>query len=542
MHERQRTAKRRKIQNVVIMKILLTTLNSKYVHSNLALKYLYTVVADEHSDVDVREFTINHDPAYIYTELVRANYDMVCFSCYIWNIEQIKALCSDLKKAKPNMQICLGGPEVSFDGPKFAVENPWVDLILCGEGEYSFYRLCQVMTEGGSLNSIPGLIYRANGKVFVNGQMEPMDFNLIPFPYSMVDCKPDQVVYYESVRGCPFRCTYCLSSIDKDLRCLSVDRVKTDLGYFIYKKVMQVKFIDRTFNYHIERAYEIFRYLIETDNGITNFHFEICGDLLDKKTLDLLAKARPGLFQFEIGIQSTNPKTLAAIHRKENVYPLLYNIEQLIKLRNIHIHVDLIAGLPYETYEIFKRSFDKVYQLKADAFQLGFLKVLKGTPIFAQVEEHKILYRNKAPYEVISTAYIKAEELARLHMIENMLDIYYNRGGFSHTLEYFIAVLEKGAFGFYEMLADFYYETGYQHRNRKKEDQYRILRQFALVLEAQEKEREEQASDTALRKENAGLQGLTQEIESLLCIDIAETFQAEECKRFHKKGWEISHE
>lgn len=510
------------------MKILLTTLNSKYVHSNLAIKYLYTVVADEYSDVEVREFTINHDPTYIYTELVRANYDMVCFSCYIWNIEQIKALACDLKKARPEMLICLGGPEVSHDGPRFAVQNPWADLILCGEGEYSFYRLCQVLekAEETAMKTIPGLIYRKEGKIYVNSQVEPMDFNLIPFPYSILECKSDQVVYYESVRGCPFRCTYCLSSIDKSLRPLAMDRVKADLGYFIYKKVMQVKFIDRTFNYDRKRAYEIFRYLMENDNGVTNFHFEICGDLLDQPTLELLRGARKGLFQFEIGIQSANPDTLKAINRPENVYPLLYNIEQLVKMGNIHIHVDLIAGLPYETYELFGRSFNKVYGLGADALQLGFLKVLAGTPICSEVESHGIVYRDKAPYEVIRTSYISAEELARLHMVENMVDIYYNRGGFAHTLKTWIDDLGRGAFGFFEALADFYYGKGYQHRNRKKEDQYRILRRFGVETGLlREVEKEEQPA----------LQQM-----SPLALDLAETFNEEEQKRFYKKGWEVT--
>ena len=284
------------------MRVLLTTLNSKYVHSNLALKYLYTVTAGEYRNIEVREFTINNDPNYIYTELVRANYNMVCFSCYIWNVEQIKLLAADLKKACPDTLIVLGGPEVSFNGAKFMQENPWADFIICGEGEYSFYRFCEVMNEAERpFDTVPGLIYRQSGKIYVNEQIEPMDFNLIPFPYSMLDCEEDKVVYYESSRGCPFGCTYCLSSTEKRVRSLKTDRVKADLGYFLYKRVMQVKFIDRTFNYNKERAYEIFKYLIDNDNGVTNFHFEICAELLDNRTLELLKTARKGLFQMEIG-------------------------------------------------------------------------------------------------------------------------------------------------------------------------------------------------------------------------------------------------
>lgn len=505
------------------MRVLLTTLNSKYVHSNLALKYLYTVTAGEYRNIEVREFTINNDPNYIYTELVRANYNMVCFSCYIWNIEQIKLLAADLKKACPDTLIVLGGPEVSFTGAKFMQENPWADFIICGEGEYSFYRFCEVMNEPQRpFDTVPGLIYRQSGKIFVNEQIEPMDFNLIPFPYSMLDCEEDKVVYYESSRGCPFGCTYCLSSTEKRVRSLKTDRVKADLGYFLYKRVMQVKFIDRTFNYNKERAYEIFKYLIDNDNGVTNFHFEICAELLDNRTLELLKTARKGLFQMEIGIQSANPPTLAAIGRNENVYPLLYNTERLIALGNIHIHVDLIAGLPYESYEIFKRSFDKVYALHADALQLGFLKVLAGTPIEAQTLQHGIVYREHAPYEVVATDYISAAELAHLKMIENMLDIFWNRGGFMHTMEYLIEELGQGAFGFYETLADYYYESGYQNRDRKKDDQYRILLAFAKHVAAER-----------------NLPRLTERTLARLTRDAEETMNPENLKRFLRKGWEI---
>ena len=506
------------------MKILLTTLNSKYVHSNLALKYLYTVMAGEKSHVEVCEFTINNDPGYVFSELVRANYDMVCFSCYIWNIEQIKVLARDFREACPSVKILVGGPEVSFCGPEFMKENPWADYAICGEGEYSFYRLCQVLESiDKRFDTVPGLIYRQDGKIYVNGLVEPMDFNLIPFPYSVLDCEKDRVVYYESSRGCPFRCSYCLSAADTSVRFLNMDRVKSELGYFLYKKPPQVKLIDRTFNARPERAYEIFRYLIAGDNGVTNFHFEICADLLDDRTLNLLAEARKGLFQMEIGIQSTNPATLAAVGRKDNVYPVLYNTERLIKLGNIHVHVDLIAGLPYESYEIFARSFDKVYPLGADMLQLGFLKVLSGTPLYNQVEAHGIKYRSRAPYEVISTDYIRAGELVRLKMIENMLDIYYNRGGFETALKFLIDTVDRGAFGFYEKLADFYYENGYQHRDRKKEDQYRILLEFAESL--------------AGGSESGDIKDRTRQ---LLEADMSRSTNPEIVKRFLRKGWELT--
>ena len=297
-----------------------------------------------------------------------------------------------------------------------------------------------------------------------------------------------------------------------------MERVKGDLGYFLYKKVKQVKFIDRTFNYDEARAYEIFKYLIDNDNGVTNFHFEICADLMSERLIALLKTTRKGLFQLEIGIQSTNPETLAAINRKENVYPVLYNTEKLLEAGNIHIHVDLIAGLPYETYQLFARSFDKVYALGADMLQMGFLKVLKGTPMDGERLKYGIKARARAPYEVISTRWLSAMELVRLKSIEKVLDIFYNRKGFSSTLDFLMKALEKTPFRLYEALADYYYSRGFQHKNHKKEDQYRILRSFCAENLTEE---------------------LREQAFAALQRDLEETFAPEEVKRFLKRGWEI---
>ena len=298
-----------------------------------------------------------------------------------------------------------------------------------------------------------------------------------------------------------------------------MERIRRDLRYFLYKKVMQVKFVDRTFNYDEERACQIIGFILENDNGVTNFHFEICADLVSDRMINLLAKARPGLFQLEIGIQSTNPETLRAVDRKENVYPVLYNAERLAGLDNIHVHVDLIAGLPFETYELFNRSFDKVYRLGADAFQLGLLKVLKGTPIAAMKERYGIVARERAPYEIISNMWMSAGQLVRLKTIENMLNIYYNRGGFSRAMEALTDAFGGKPFDLYESLADFYYENGYQHKNRKKEDQYRILRRF--IIERTDGPAAADAATAALEE------------------DLRSALNPEEVKRFLKKGWEI---
>ncbi len=511
------------------MKILLTTLNSQYVHSNLAIRYMYTVIANEDCETELREFSINNDLNYIYNEIVRADYDLVCFSCYLWNIEETSVLCSDLKKAKPDMKILIGGPETSFDSADFMTENDWCDYLISGEGEYPFFRLVQLltgkrqaydMTEEDELSTIPGLSYRAGNLIYVNEQIDPLDFNSIPFPYSVLEPEQDKVVYYESSRGCPFRCSYCMSSIDKTVRALDASRVESELKYFLFKNLTQVKFIDRTFNYDRERAYKIINYIIQNDNGVTNFHFELCGDLLDDRTLELLGKARKGLFQLEIGIQSTNPETLRAVNRAENVYPVLYNTGRLAELGNCHTHVDLIAGLPYETMETFERGFDKVYALKADAFQMGFLKVLKGTEIHRRASEFGIVYRDHTPYEVVSTKWISAEEMVHLKEMDRMLDTYYNRKGFSHTLDYLTS--EMTPFKLFSRLAAFYYERGYQNRDRRKDDQYRIMLEFSKVL-----------------SEDGTVADCDKEVLKTLDLDARETMDRINYGRFIRKGWEI---
>ncbi|NLP31187.1 MAG: DUF4080 domain-containing protein [Clostridiales bacterium] len=504
------------------MKILLTTLNSKYIHSNLALKYLYAVCEDFHECLYLQEFTINNDNDYIYGELIREGYDIICFSCYIWNIERTLSLVDDIKKAKPNIITILGGPEVSFQPFDLMKNNKGIDFILTGEGEESFPLLLEILSRENweRMNTIKGLIYRQDGEIEVNPKGDPADFNQVPFPYKSLVSEADKIIYYESTRGCPFSCSYCLSAADRGVRALPLDRVKQDLSYFIYKNVKQVKFVDRTFNYNKVRALEIFKYLINLDNGVTNFHFEICADLFDQEALDLLKNARPGLFQFEIGIQSTNKDTLKAINRSMDFSNLSANIESLIESGNIHLHLDLIAGLPYEDYDSFKKSFNDVYALGADYLQLGFLKLLKGTPIADQIEEHGYVFRTSPPYEVISNKYISSEDLINLKMLERVFNLYYNRGGFQKSLEYCAYELCKSPFDFYEEFAHFYYLKGYQHKSHKREDLYRIFYQYG------------QWKDRFIS--GAGIK-----LEELLKQDLMQALTIKEINRFKRKRWEL---
>lgn len=503
------------------MKILLTTLNSKYVHSNLALKYLYASAEKSRNAIDILEFTINNEEDYVFTELLRKNYDVICFSCYIWNVDKTLYLAENLKKARPELRILLGGPEVSYDTIPFMSRHKYIDFIISGEGEAPFAELAEALiADTGEFEKIRGLTYRLDGKLYVNPIASPLHFESIPFPYLNLVCEEDKVMYYESSRGCPFQCSYCLSSVERRVRTLSMDRVKSDLSYFIYKRVKQVKFIDRTFNWDRRRCYEIMQYLIVSDNGETNFHFELCGDLLEEELLKLLGTARPGLFQFEIGVQSTNEEALHACSRTSDFSKLAENVKRLVEMGNIHIHLDLIAGLPYEDYESFRKSFNDVYSLGGHNLQLGFLKLIKGAPIRNQIEEHGYVYRSQAPYEIISSKYLSSLALVRLKRIENVLELYHNRKGFQRTLDFAAANLAGTPFDFYEELADYYYLKGFQHRSHKKEDLYRIF-----LLYAGWKER--------------FIPNIRDIVRELLLLDMRDTLNPEAIKKFERKGWEI---
>ncbi|GAB1475197.1 B12-binding domain-containing radical SAM protein [Bacillota bacterium] len=505
------------------MKVLLTTLNSKYIHSNLALKCLFSVCTEGGYSIELKEFTTNNTEDYIFGELLRGDYDVFCFSCYIWNIELTLPLAENLKKAKPEAVIVLGGPEVSWRGPEIMKKHRAVDFILAGEGEENLPVFLERLFSGDGepgFEDICGLHYRGEGKIFVNLPSEPADINLLPFPYSKLISEADKIMYYESTRGCPFSCSYCISAIEKGMRALSVERVKSDLSYFIYKGVKQVKFVDRTFNYDNARALEIIRYLMENDNGITNYHFELCGDIISDELLEILPAARPGLFQFEIGVQSTNPETLKSINRRCDFDLLFENVNRIREMGNIHLHLDLIAGLPHENYQSFAASFNHVYRMKPHMLQLGFLKLLPGTPIREEAEKYSYVFRSKAPYEVISNSFITAKELAKLKMVEMVFDLYYNRGGFENTLEYLSGAEGWEAFAFYENFADFYYSKGFQHKSHSKEDLYRILHSYISSLD----------------KDKQRVMGIA---ELLLERDMEHCLNPEAIRKFTKIGWEM---
>ena len=465
------------------MKILLAACNAKYIHSNLAVYNLKSCSGEYSSRVVVKEYTINQIRDDILKDIYLEQPDVVCFSCYIWNISFVRELVPDLKKILPQVEFWAGGPEVSYDAVEFLKKNPAFFGVMVGEGEETFHELAGYYIERKpeTLSGIRGVAFRDENKgrdIVHTGWRELMDLSKVPFAYSNLTEFKNRIIYYESSRGCPFSCSYCLSSIDKKLRFRDIELVKKELQFFINNKVPQVKFVDRTFNCKHDHAMEIWRYITENDNGITNFHFEISADLLRAEELALMKTMRPGLIQLEIGVQSTNPQTIKAIRRTMDFEKLKGIVEQIHSFGNIHQHLDLIAGLPYEGYDSFHKSFCDVYALRPEQFQLGFLKVLKGSHMMEMTGEYQILYKDREPYEVLSTAWLTYGEILRLKMVESMVEVYYNSGQFKNTLVF----LEKyfdDPFRMYEALGRFYEKKGYSEISHSRMRRYEILMEFA---------------------------------------------------------------
>ncbi len=524
------------------MKFLLVGINAKYIHSNPAIYSLRAYAGAELQPyIEIAEYTINHYSHDILADIYRRKPDVIGFSCYIWNFNLVKELLADLPKVLPDVDIWLGGPEVSFDGPEFLKEYPAVKGIMVGEGECTFKELLvhYKSTKEGELTDIPGLILR-EAKTPVR---EPLPMDEIPFLYDSLEKFENKIVYYESSRGCPFRCSYCLSSIDKTVRLRSTDKVKEELKFFLSHKVPQVKFIDRTFNCNHKHALEIWRYIKENDNGITNFHFEIAADIMTQEEIDLLSGLRPGLVQLEIGVQSTNEKTLKEINRFVNTEHIAKVVEQLKEKDNIHIHLDLIAGLPFENYDSFVNSFNEVYDMGPEQLQLGFLKVLKGSPMEERAEQYGISYQSKPPYEVLDTNWLSYKEVLKLKQVEEMVEIYYNSNQFRHTL-LLLADCFEGPFAMFESLASYYEDKGYFVQTPARVYRYQVLLDFAKQADSAREElyRELLTFDYYLR-ENAksrppfakNLDGYYQEIRSFYQKEEAEPVYLQEYKEYHAR-------
>ncbi len=469
------------------MKFLLVGINAKYIHSNPAVYSLKAYAGEGYEkEIEIAEYTINNRLEEVLSGIYERCPDVAAFSCYIWNWNFVRELTEELHKIKPQLPIWLGGPEVSFDAEEILRVCPWITGIMIGEGEETFQELVDYYKGGDSkegsigLEDIQGIVCRIGNRILRTEERPPMDMNRLPFLYRDRENFENRIIYYESSRGCPFRCSYCLSAIDKSVRFRDMDTVKRELQFFLDEAVAQVKFVDRTFNCSHSHAMEIWEYIHRHDNGITNFHFEIAAEKLDEEEINLLEKMRPGLVQLEIGVQSANPETLSEINRQADMGRLEKIVNSIRKGGNVHLHLDLIAGLPFEGYESFGKSFDVVYSMKPEQLQLGFLKVLKGSPMHERAQGYGIKYTSRPPYEVLCTSWLSFEEICRLKRIEEVVELYYNSNQFTHTLP----VLEKsfdGAFAMFEKLAEYYKEKGYFTNNPSRVYRYEVLLEFALI-------------------------------------------------------------
>ena len=507
------------------MKVLLAAINAKYIHSNLGIYSLTTYGETrlkewglaEQAEISLAEYTINHQMEQILQDIYKRKPDVIGFSCYIWNISYVKVILADIKKVLPDVKIWAGGPEVSYHGEAFLKEEPAVDLVMMGEGEITFAHFLKALLEGEDLKQVPGLMVRnADGTFTDTGFRQVMDMSQIPFPYAFMDMKEleHRIIYYESSRGCPFSCAYCLSSIDKKLRFRSLDLVLPELEWFLQAKVPQVKFVDRTFNCKKSHAMAIWQYIRDHDNGVTNFHFEIAADLLDKDELDLLSTMRPGLVQLEIGVQSTNEKTLEAIRRKTDIEEIREITETINSWHNIHQHLDLIAGLPWEDLESFKKSFNDVYEMEPEQLQLGFLKVLKGSYMEELIPTCDLLYSAAPPYEVLCTKWLSYGDVLELKDIEEMTEVHYNSRQFTCTLK----ELEKEFDTPYEM---FSFMAGYYNKNHLFGISHsRIARYEILWKIIQERLEKNGKCETQGKPENGGVSEKLEQYRDLLMTDL----------------------
>lgn len=459
------------------MEILLTAINSKYIHSNLALRYLKEYTRDMNYECKIKEFSINDRLEKVFENIMEQKPDIVAFSCYIWNIEYIKKLANLIKTLDDSIEILYGGPEVSYDSESFLINNPG-DYLIEGEGEEIFRDFVQWKIESRSYDeiNIKGLYHKSCNRVIYGGKRPLMNFEEVVFPYRYEDNLQNKIVYYESSRGCPFNCKYCLSSTSEGVRFLNSERVKRELKFFIEKGVKLIKFVDRTFNCNHKFSMEIWKFLIDADTDAT-FHFEISADILRDEEIELLRTAPKGRIQLEIGVQTTNDDILKNINRNIKFKYIKDKVIKLKKNKNIKQHLDLIAGLPGENYEKFKKSFNELYSIKPEEIQLGFLKLLKGSAMRSEAEKWGMIYSPYAPYEILKTDNLTYEEILKLKRVESMVDKYYNSEKFGNILKYFVDKFEN-PFDFYFSLGNFFKKKGYFDRNISSSDYYKVFLEY----------------------------------------------------------------
>lgn len=477
------------------MKVLLAAVNAKYIHSNLAV-YSLRAYALQRCDgicpreIEIAEYTINQPPDGILMDIYGHQPDILCLSCYLWNIISVENLVREIPKILPGIRIWLGGPEVSYNAREMLDKYPEITGIIRGEGEETFADLMDIYhrqpDKKENFSAVKGITYwDEEGKVVETPPQDVMDLSRIPFVYEHIEDFRNRIIYYESSRGCPFSCSYCLSSIDKCLRFRDLRLVEKEVKFFIDHGVPQVKFVDRTFNCRHDHAMAVWTYIKKYDRGITNFHFEVAADLLNDEEIELIRSMRPGLIQLEIGVQSANERTIREIQRTMKLDQVRDRVARIKEMKNVHQHLDLIAGLPYEGYDSFARSFDIVYDMEPEQLQLGFLKVLKGALMHDKAEEYQLLYQDRPPYEVLSTKWLSYGELIRIKQIEEMVEVYYNSGQFRNTIKHLRKEFSS-PFAMYEALAAYYRENGLFGRQYSRIARYEILHHFIEVGKQQE--------------------------------------------------------
>lgn len=467
------------------MNIVLTAINAKYIHSNLAVYSLKAYAEKYKEHITIAEYTINQQMDEILMDLYKKQPDVLCFSCYIWNLTYVETLIREIHKILPDLPIWVGGPEVSYDSKDVLLRLPEVTGVMKGEGEETFLELAAYYIDGNrELSETTGITFRNSEGGIVDCEWRRiMDLSKVPFVYKDMKEFANKIIYYETSRGCPFSCSYCLSSIDKCLRFRDLDLVKQELQFFLDEKVPQVKFVDRTFNCKHEHSLAIWKYIQEHDNGVTNFHFEISADLLNEEELQLISKMRPGLIQLEIGVQSTNPDTIREINRTMRFEKVAKIVKRINSFGNVHQHLDLIAGLPFEDYESFGKSFNDVYALCPEQLQLGFLKVLKGSYMKEHEQEYGLIHKSLPPYEVLYTKWLPYKDVLKLKRIEEMVEVYYNSGQFTYTLSQLVKAFAT-PFAMYEAMGAYYEENGLHTVSHSRVSRYEILLQFALQKDA----------------------------------------------------------
>lgn len=466
------------------MKTVLSTLNAKYIHTNLAIRCLKAYCADEF-EVELAEYTIKDPAMNIITDLYRRKPDVVGFSCYIWNIEQTVDIVRMLRKVLPEVTILLGGPEVSFDTDEWMKRVPEVDFIIMGEGEATFLHLLRELDGGRSFPSVLGAAYREGERIVLNPPRPALDLSSLPSPHRFpedVPQIPERIVYFETSRGCPFNCQFCLSSLETGVRYFDLERAKQDLLYLIESGAKQIKFMDRTFNIKKDYAMEIFRFLIDNHRGCV-FQFEITADIMWPDVLEYLAEhAPPGIFRFEIGVQSTNELTNDLVKRRQNFGKLTRTVHMIKDSGKIDQHLDLIAGLPEEDYASFRQTFNDVFAMEPEELQLGFLKMLRGTGMRKDADKYGYAYMDNAPYEILGNDRLPFDDIIRIKRAEDILEKYWNAHRMDHTVKYLLHREFPTPFDFFQQFGDFWEDNGWQRIGHQLEDLFIRLAAFVQSI------------------------------------------------------------